>query len=137
MKVCSACKEPKPSSEYHRNSCSKDDLQSRCKECNTRLRRAYYRENKEAHTNYHRNRRARIRETIREYVRSKECVDCGERDPVVLEFDHLRDKRFSISYMVRSGYGLSTIMEEIGKCEIRCANCHRRKTVGKFWITGS
>ena len=55
------------------------------------------------------------------------CVDCGEGDPVVLEFDHLRDKRFSIGQeLVRRSW--RSILAEIEKCEVVCANCHRRRT---------
>ena len=54
-------------------------------------------------------------------------MDCGQNDPVVLEFDHLRDKRFNV------GSGLpyrnwESILAEIQKCEVVCANCHRRRT---------
>ena len=56
------------------------------------------------------------------------CVDCGESDPVVLEFDHMRDKRWNISEMVTGTFPWSTIEAELEKCVVRCANCHRRKT---------
>jgi hypothetical protein len=56
-------------------------------------------------------------------------VDCGESDPVVLDFDHVRgSKRFSIAIAVTLGYPWETLLREIEKCEVRCANCHRRKT---------
>jgi len=57
------------------------------------------------------------------------CVDCGESEPVVLEFDHVRGKKKkAIADMVSHSYSIETIKEEIRKCEIRCANCHRKKT---------
>lgn len=55
------------------------------------------------------------------------CVDCGETDPLVLEFDHLRDKCFNIGTGLRT-YTWHAIVDEIAKCEVVCANCHRRRT---------
>lgn len=61
------------------------------------------------------------------YLAAHPCVDCGEDDPVVLEFDHVQtDKVASISDLVHKGYKLELIVAEIEKCEVRCANCHRR-----------
>ncbi len=57
------------------------------------------------------------------------CVDCGEDDPIVLDFDHVRGvKVCDISRMAHTGYKEWRIIEELAKCEIRCANCHRRIT---------
>lgn len=61
------------------------------------------------------------------YKETLGCHDCGESDPVVLDFDHLRDKRLRVSTMRASGWTLLTIVREMGKCEVRCANCHRRR----------
>jgi hypothetical protein len=71
-----------------------------------------------------------IRSFIVEYLSSHYCVDCGEDDPVVLEFDH-RDrskKLFNIGDASKKRYSLARVEEEIQKCDVRCANCHRRKT---------
>ena len=57
------------------------------------------------------------------------CVDCGERDIVVLEFDHvLQPKLGEISVMVYKRVSLTRFKREIEKCVVRCANCHRRRT---------
>ena len=74
--------------------------------------------------------RAAIRGYVLDYLRGHPCVDCGEADPVVLEFDHREgtQKRFNIGNAVTDGYGLSTVIAEIAKCDVRCANCHRRET---------
>ena len=64
------------------------------------------------------------------------CVDCGYNEhAVALQFDHIGDdKKASVSNLIRSDYGWETILEEMNKCEVRCANCHavvtaRRKLV--------
>tara|TARA_R110000824_G_scaffold78261_1_gene197681 strand:+ start:72 stop:434 length:363 start_codon:yes stop_codon:yes gene_type:complete len=55
-----------------------------------------------------------------------DCVDCGESNPIVLEFDHVRGKKkMCVSNMISQSYSFKTIQEEIDKCEVRCANCHR------------
>ena len=55
---------------------------------------------------------------------------CGESDPVVLEFDHIDDntKYMNIAHMICDSFGLDRVMEEVAKCQVMCANCHRRKT---------
>lgn len=55
------------------------------------------------------------------------CVDCGEDDPLVLEFDHLKDKKFNITRGLRER-SWEAVLDEIAKCEVVCANCHRRRT---------
>lgn len=57
---------------------------------------------------------------------SRGCTDCGyAAHAVALQFDHVGDdKRMNVSDMIRSDYSWMTILEEIAKCEVRCANCH-------------
>lgn len=53
------------------------------------------------------------------------CIDCGYNEHgVALQFDHIGDKKQSVSNLIRSDYAWSTILKEIAKCEVRCANCH-------------
>lgn len=66
---------------------------------------------------------------IYDYYSVHPCVDCGESDPIVLEFDHVRDSKIkAVSILVKGRYSLEAIQNEIDKCEVRCANCHKRKT---------
>ena len=62
------------------------------------------------------------------YLLEHPCVDCGVSDPVFLEFDHLDPsiKEHNIGNLV--GYKWETILKEIDKCEVVCANCHRKRT---------
>ena len=65
------------------------------------------------------------------FLRAHPCLDCGETDPLVLEFDHKKDKCFEIARGVREK-SWEQILSEIEKCEVVCANCHRRRTA-KTW----
>lgn len=70
---------------------------------------------------------------IIEYLRNHPCVDCGEKDIVVLQFDHIRGKKkYLLSTIVSGGHSWETVSKEISKCEVRCANCHIRKTAKDF-----
>ena len=63
-----------------------------------------------------------------EYLACHPCVDCGETDIVVLQFDHVRGrKRGNVTSLARNNT-LDIVRAEISKCEVRCANCHVRKT---------
>jgi hypothetical protein len=62
-----------------------------------------------------------------EYFAEHPCADCGETDPVVLEFDHLSDKSFNIGAKL-TNYTWKAILAEIEKCEVVCGNCHKRRT---------
>ena len=56
------------------------------------------------------------------------CVDCGVCNHIVLDFDHLKDKKYNISRMIHDGFSWAAIKKEIAKCEVVCANCHRIRT---------
>lgn len=74
-------------------------------------------------------RRQQRRDVVATYKADHPCVDCGESDPVVLEFDHVRGtKLMNINDFVAGRGTLAQLAEEIEKCEVRCANCHRRIT---------
>jgi hypothetical protein len=74
--------------------------------------------------------RIRVRAQLFEYLANKKCIDCGENDPVVLEFDHVdRSKKTKgVARLLSGHWSWNRLLQEIEKCEIRCANCHRRKT---------
>lgn len=75
-------------------------------------------------------RRESNRHLISEYLSVHPCIDCGESDIRVLEFDHVRGvKSRSVTQLAQWGYAESTIRSEIDKCVVRCCNCHRRKTL--------
>jgi L-lysine 2,3-aminomutase len=69
---------------------------------------------------------------LAEMKQSSGCVDCGEKNHIVLDFDHLKDKKYNVSRMIHDGFSWKAIMKEIQKCEIVCANCHRIRTYARL-----
>lgn len=135
MKKCQSCGETKPLDEFHNQTKSKDGKQSRCKACNLEQRKQYYKTAHGRARNVLTGKRwgEQMMFKVFEYLKEHPCVDCGESDPIVLEFDH-RDnvvKVANISAMIKH-YGWAKIEEEIAKCDVRCANCHRRRTAKQF-----
>jgi hypothetical protein len=73
-------------------------------------------------------REAAIREEIRKLKSTTPCADCEETYPhYVMDFDHVRGKKEqNVSAMMRKP--TKKIWDEIAKCELVCANCHRVRT---------
>lgn len=136
MKICSKCGLEKDENEFSWKIKSKNLLQSKCKNCHADYAKDYHDNNKPIRlTQIKRNNskyRSQIRDYIWNYLKSNPCVDCGENNPIVLEFDHKSDKKFVISSAVKSNRNLKSVVAEINKCDIRCANCHRKKTAIDF-----
>jgi hypothetical protein len=105
-----------------------------CVDCRRERGRAHYRENRSYYLTKARRHQDKVVEQVREwvaqYLREHPCVDCGITDIRVLEFDHKDPsaKRLPVSVLARSGYSLMAVKEEIEKCDVRCANCHRIRT---------
>jgi hypothetical protein len=135
-KLCAKCSSVKPTSEFNRNKWKKDGLQHYCRECHYQSVIASQRTHREAFLKrlqrYNERKRNEIRRMVFEYLQTHPCVDCGESDVIVLDFDHQRDKKHTISQLIISNKQWADILNEIEKCEVRCANCHRRKTAQQF-----
>lgn len=69
-----------------------------------------------------------LKKKISAIKESSGCTDCGIQNPVLLDFDHLRDKKYNISRMVHDGFSWAAIKKEIEKCQVVCSNCHRIRT---------
>jgi len=106
----------------------KDGRQPYCRECKSGFDSRYYHANKTTHyqrvSRYIRDNKLKLWD----YLVNHPCVDCGQDDPVVLEFDHLENKEAAVSNMISRRFSWQAIEREIRKCEVRCANCHRKRT---------
>jgi predicted transcriptional regulator len=93
---------------------------------------------KTRHLERQRDRRSKIRKFIQEYKTGKPCTDCKEVYPYwMMEFDHLKDKKFNISTAAISGLTLEELKQEIDKCELVCSNCHRNRTHWRLVKSGA
>jgi hypothetical protein len=131
--TCCAVDEQLPAEAFFRNPSRSDGLSSQCRTCHHGVQRRYYDRNVESERARTRRRKLRVRsenrERVLQFLRAHPCIDCGERDPVVLEFHHVRDKkRDNVACMLRGTHEWGTIATEIAKCVVLCANCHRRRT---------
>ena len=128
-KWCSRCEQALSVSAFSKNRRHRDGLQTYCKLCKSQVDRDWY--ERRGHTQRARNQGyiARNAQHVWDYLLAHPCVDCGETDPVVLEFDHVRgEKVHALSTMVQRQFSIAKLDAEIAKCEVRCANCHKRKT---------
>jgi predicted RNA-binding Zn-ribbon protein involved in translation (DUF1610 family) len=137
MKQCPRCKEI--TDNFAINKSRKDGLQVHCRKCVKEANAAYYKatpEKNPARVASTRMMRQKAKVYVRDYLLTHPCVDCGETDILVLEFDHVRGKKIkAVSTMIQQGLSTKTIQSEIDKCEVRCANDHRRVTAkrGEWW----
>lgn len=70
---------------------------------------------------------AAVRQFLDEYLSAHPCVDCGETDIEILEFDHVKgEKKFRVGNIASRSWPV--VLREIDKCEVRCHKCHKRVT---------
>lgn len=104
---CSKCGQCKPTKEFFKDICKK----------------CYFKDRviSKRHHNL---------ERVYNYLLVHPCVDCGESNPIILEFDHINgNKSFTIGSHLHYDWG--KIEREINKCEVRCANCHKLRHARK------
>lgn len=130
--MCTRCAVTKLADAFPRRRRHADELHCWCRDCFAELHAAYYARYREREIVRIQRNKERARQAARSFVDAylavHPCVDCGESDRVVLEFDHIGEKRKDISLMVAAGYLRPVIAAEIAKCEVRCGNDHRRKS---------
>ena len=124
----------KPSSAFAWRRRELGQLDTYCRPCRAAYKREHYLANRQRYIAAAGARKATLIAArtlfLVDYFRRHPCVDCGETDPIVLEFDHLADKKFGIAAGLRTR-NWQDVLNEIDKCEVVCANCHRRRTANR------
>lgn len=136
-KQCCTCHRDLPLTSFNKRAAAPDGLQARCRDCSS----DWYQVNKARHMANVKRRNDRMRRGLQQllatYLNEHPCVDCGESDIRCLEFDHRASagKLDDVARMVAVVRPWRAILAEIEKCDVRCANCHRRITVqrGAWW----
>ena len=131
MRKCLICKSEKKLSEFNKKSNRKDGLQTHCRECNRKISRKYYHDNREKHLKEVAIRKRKVIKNnqlkLLEILKNNSCFICGFDNHLALEFDHIKGNKFKEIGRIKE-YSWKTIQKELDKCQILCANCHRIKT---------
>jgi hypothetical protein len=131
LRRCGRCGESKSTSDFAWRRVRRGQLDNYCRPCRAAYKRAHYIANRQRYIAAATRRKdalmAERTAFLVEFFRTHPCVDCGETDPIALEFDHIGHKEFTIAAGIGSR-SWQAILDEMAKCEVVCANCHRRRT---------
>ena len=135
MKTCSQCQQEKPESAFGPDKKATGGLRRNCNTCKNETYKLWW------HEKSGKEKRAATIQRDHDYVynllQHSQCADCGDTRWEVLEFDHVKgEKKNNIATMIHKGYALSTIQEEIDKCQVVCASCHRLRTYRRSGTRG-
>ena len=133
---CGGCGESKPAVDFAWRRIQRGQRDNLCRPCRSAYHREHYLANKARYVEQARERKQMLRRQrtlyLLEYFQTHPCEVCGERDPVVLEFDHVDGERKAFEIGQALGYrNWQSILAEIEKCAVVCANCHRRRTAAR------
>ena len=126
MKNCGCCKLDKLENEFSKKG---NGLQSICKDCNKKKLKEYYENNKVSHRANIKKNKDILKIWFKKYKSKLKCSRCSEDHISALDFHHEDPtiKEFNIPRMITGGYSVSRIEEELSKCIVLCANCHRKE----------
>jgi len=138
-KLCYNCNKTRQVKFFAKNKSRKDGYNSQCKDCQKLYKDNWYRNNKKHHMKIskcaERIRHAALKSEINHYKISCGCQNCSYNfSPAALDFHHIDDtfKEANISTMLKNSVSRTKIWQEIKKCIVLCANCHREEHHGPF-----
>ena len=111
-KICTKCGQILPLEDFNWRDKSKGTRRSECKTCHSNYMKQKYQEKKD------------IVQTLKSTTK---CAKCGESRGYVLDYHHIdpSSKDNTIARLTSNNYELDKVYQEIEKCVVLCANCHR------------
>lgn len=111
-KICSKCGKELPIDQFNWRNKAKGTRRAECKECHSSYMKQKYQEKKNE---------------IQTLKSQLCCAKCGDSRGYVLDFHHINpeEKENTIARMTSNNYELNKVYDEIKKCIVLCANCHR------------
>lgn len=145
LRTCARCRLARPLADFPIKDAARGWYRSYCRACCRDYGKEHYRNNAgyyKAKAGVSRLRvRSANRAVVEAFLADHPCVECGEADPLVLDFDHVdpKLKLDAIGRLQHSG-AHAALLTEMEKCEVGCGNCHRRRTARQFgwyrvWLT--
>lgn len=124
-KKCGKCLEEKPFDAYSNNTPTRKH--SWCKQCTNAYCKEHYKRNRQKYLERNKKHQKKLLKLVNE-LKSVPCAICGKSfPPAAMDFDH-RDpatKICNINELVSKRGSTKKLLEEIAKCDVLCACCHR------------
>lgn len=138
-KTCTRCNLLKSLSDFSKHKRGKNGLQSQCKTCcQGKAKEYYYKDHDEHQRKVYESRKIRreyLKRVANDIKMQSGCVVCGEHLLCILEFHHvIKDKRILVGQTFSSYVKFEN---EVNKCAVLCANCHKKVHSGLITIQDS
>jgi hypothetical protein len=128
MKICTTCNQSKTLDNFDFRNKAKNKRRGSCKKCLKEYYRLRYKKVgkvKEQINARGKRWREYLYKFVNRYKRLVGCSKCKDKRDYVLEFHHVRDKKTEICRAISRDFSMSNLKEEMRKCVVLCANCHK------------
>jgi hypothetical protein len=131
-KKCTSCNTVQPTENFRKFSRSKDGLAHQCKTCADVGSERWRQRNLDKRKQQQKDRQVELLEQYQEWKSKQQCAVCGEDESVCLDLHHTdpTQKDDTVSNLVYRTTSWSRVYEEVQKCVVLCANCHRKTHAG-------
>lgn len=129
VKRCTRCKQELPLDRFYERKRGLKNYIAMCKDCHKVESAERYKRDREKILIRSKKKAAESRLFVRHLKANLSCNRCPEKHPATLQFHHKDPytKKMAVSFAVKSGFSKKTILKEIEKCEVLCANCHAKE----------